>query len=77
MDRIIEENANIDVGGNIYMNESLTPENMRLLKKAKIISRKIEYEFIGYTVNGQVRIWKNNQSEVTTIGYMADLNKIV
>ena len=38
------------------MNESLTPENMRLLKKAKIISRKIEYEFIGYTVNGQVRI---------------------
>ena len=59
------------------MNESLTPENMRLLKKAKIISRKIEYEFKGYTVNGQVRIWKNNQSEVTTIGCMADLNKIV
>ena len=56
VDRIIEENANIDVGGNIYMNESLTPENVRLLKKAKIISRKIEYEFKGYTVNGQVRI---------------------
>lgn len=75
--RIIEENASIDVGGNICMSGSLTPENRRLLKETKIISRKKEYKYERYKVNGQVSVRKNDKSEVIIVGCIADLCKIV
>lgn len=75
--RIIEENASIDVGGNICMSGSLTPENGRLLKETKIISRKKEYKYERYKVNGQVSVRKNDKSEVITVECIADLCKIV
>ena len=75
--RIIEENASIDVGGNICMSGSLTPENRRLLKETKIISRKKEYKYKRYKVNGQVRVSKNDKSEVIIVECIADLCKIV
>ena len=75
--RIIEENASIDVGGNICMSGSLTPENRRLLKETKIISRKKEYKYERYKVNGQVSVRKNGKSEVIIVGCIADLCKIV
>lgn len=75
--RIIEENASIDVGGNICMSGSLTPENRRLLKETKIISRKKEYKYERYKVNGQVSVRKNDKSEVITVECIADLCKIV
>ena len=75
--RIIEENASIDVGGNICMSGSLTPENRRLLKETKIISRKKEYQYERYKVNGQVRVRKNYKSEVIIVERIADLCKIV
>ena len=75
--RIIEENASIDVGGNICMSGSLTPENRRLLKETKIISRKKEYKYERYKVNGQVSVRKNDKSEVIIVGCIADLSKIV
>ena len=75
--RIIEENPSIDVGGNICMSGSLTPENRRLLKETKIISRKKEYKYKRYKVNGQVRVSKNDKSEVIIVECIADLCKIV
>ena len=75
--RIIEENPSIDVGGNICMSGSLTPENRRLLKETKIISRKKEYKYERYKVNGQVSVRKNDKSEVIIVGCIADLCKIV
>ena len=75
--RIIEENASIDVVGNICMSGSLTPENRRLLKETKIISRKKEYKYERYKVNGQVRVRKNYKSEVIIVECIADLCKIV
>ena len=36
----------------IYMNESLTSMSRMLLREAKKESKRLEYEFPGYTVNG-------------------------
>ena len=42
----------------IFLNESLTPTNRRLLKEAKKASRQHNYKYKGYTVNGEVRVKK-------------------
>ena len=42
----------------IFLNESLTPTNRRLLKEAKKASRKHNYKYKRYTVNGEVRVKK-------------------
>ena len=42
----------------IFLNESLTPKNRRLLKEAKKASRQHNYKYKGYKVNGEVRLKK-------------------
>ena len=42
----------------IFLNESLTPTNRRLLKEAKRASRQHNYKYKGYKVNGEVRVKK-------------------
>ena len=42
----------------IFLNESLTPTNRRLLKEAKKASRQHNYKYKGYEVNGEVRLKK-------------------
>ena len=51
----------------IYMNESLTSLNWMLLRKARKESKRLKYEFPGYTVNGQVRVKKSKSSKYIPI----------
>ena len=49
------------------MNESLTSMNRMLLREARKESKRLKYEFPGYTVNGQVRVKKSKSSEYIPI----------
>ena len=51
----------------IYINESITPENCRLLKAARLESKKQKYKHKRYTMNGQVCVRKDDQSDVIYI----------
>ena len=42
----------------IFLNESLTPTNRRLLKEAKKASRQHNYKYKVYKANGEVRVKK-------------------
>ena len=53
----------------IFLNESFTPTNRRLLKEAKKASRQHNYKQKGYTVNGDVRVKK--MIIMTTLLYYA------
>ena len=57
----------------IYMNESLTSMNRMLLREARKESKRLKYEFPGYTVNGQVRVRKSKSSEYIPINSKHDL----
>ena len=54
---------------NIYINKSLTQENCNLLKEAK-------YHYIGYTVNGEIRVRKSANEDHISILCKSDLDKI-
>ena len=57
----------------VYLNESLTAENRRLLKEARTEAKKKNFKIKGHTVNGQVRVRKSERSEPTVItcrGYL-------
>ena len=41
---------------NIYINESLTQENCKLLKEEKREANKLKYWYPGYTVNGRLEL---------------------
>ena len=58
------------------MNESLTAENRKLLKLARTESKKKNYKYKGYTVNGQVRVKQDDNSEKIPILCMEDLEYI-
>ena len=58
------------------MNESLTAENRKLLKLARSESKKQNYKYKGYTVNGQVRVKKDDNSEAIPILCTKDLEDI-
>ena len=60
----------------IYMSESLTSLKIMLLREARKESRRLKYEFPGYTVNGQVRVKKTKGSEYIPINSKQDLVKI-
>ena len=60
----------------IYINDSLTQENRKLLKEARDKSRAKKYKYKGYTINGQVCVRKTDTSDVIFITCMADLSKI-
>ena len=49
----------------IFLNESLTPTNRRLLKEAKQASRQHNYKYKGYTVNEEVRRVKKMITMIT------------
>ena len=51
----------------IYLNESLTSMNRMLLRETRKESKRLKYEFPGYTVNGQVRVKKSKSSEYIPI----------
>lgn len=61
----------------IYMNESLTPENRRLLKEARNASKAKNYKYKGYTLNGVVCVRKSDDSDVIMIKCTEDLNCII
>ena len=67
---------NVD-GMPIYMNESLTPENRRLLKEARIASREKNYKHKGYTINGIVCVRKTDESDIIMIKCSEDLSSII
>ena len=53
----------------IFLNESLTQTNRRLLKAAKKASRQHNYKYKVYKVNGEVRVKK--MIILTTLPYYA------
>ena len=59
----------------IYMNKNLTSMNRMLLREARKESKKLKYEFPGYTVNGKVRVKKSKSSEYILINSNQDLVK--
>ena len=61
----------------IFLNESLTPANTRLLKEAKKGSRQYNYKYKGYTVNQEVRVKNSDHDDHTAIQCLKDLEKIV
>ena len=71
-----EESAQVN-HGYIYINESLTPENPRLLKATRLESKKQKYKHKRYTMNGQVCVRKDDQSDVIYIKCLDDLQYIV
>ena len=60
----------------IYMKKSLTSMNRILLREARKESKRLKYEFPGYTVNGQVWVEKSKSSEYIPINSKHDLVKI-
>ena len=67
---------NVD-GMLIYMNKSLTPENRRLLKEARMASREKNYKHKEYTINGIVCVRKTDESDIIMIKYSEDLSSII
>ena len=51
----------------ICLNKSLTSMNRMSLREARKESKRLKYEFPGYTVNGQVRVKKSKSSEYIPI----------
>ena len=47
----------------LFLNESPTRTNRTLLKEAKTISKQLNYKFTVYTINGEVRVKRNENSE--------------
>ena len=60
----------------IYLNKSLTSTNRMSLREARKESKRLKYEFLGYTVNGQVRVKKSKSSEYIPINSKHDLVNI-
>ena len=60
----------------LFLNESLTRTNRTLLKEAKTISKQLNYKCTGYTINGEVRVKRNENSEHIAILCKKDLLKI-
>ena len=56
-------------GNYIYMNESLTPTNRKLLKQARQQPKAKDYSFKGYKRNSQVRVRKSTTSEPVIIEF--------
>ena len=48
----------------IYMNESLTSMNGMVLRAVRKESKRLKYEFLGYTANGQVRVKKSKRVSI-------------
>ena len=61
----------------IYINESLTQKNRKLLKEVRDKSRARKYKYKGYTINGQICVRKTDTSDVIYMTCMADLSKII
>ena len=60
---------------NIYINESLTKENRKLLKEAKRYANKLKHRYPGYTVNGEIRVRKSANRDHISILCKSDLDK--
>ena len=61
---------------NIYINESLTQENHKLLKEAKREANKVKCRCPGYTVNGEIRVRKSANEDHISILCKSDLDKV-
>ena len=68
---------NDDKNSKIYITESLTSFNGELLRQAKEIAKPLGYQFFGYTVNGEVRVKKGENSSYIAIKKLSDLENIV
>lgn len=62
--------------GNIFVNDHLSPDNKKLLTRAKQIASEKHYQFV-WVKFAKIHIRKNDKSPVIIINSQADLNKIV
>ena len=58
----------------IYMKESLTPMNSRLLEEAKRAAKELKYKYSAYTYKGEVRVRKADTSRYIGIRNDNDLD---
>ena len=61
----------------MYVNESLTQENRKLLKEARDKSRARKDKFKGVTINGHVSVRKTDISDIIYITCRADHGKTI
>ena len=61
----------------VYVNESLTPEGKELLSLARARASERGYKFRGWTVKGNVRVRKAEDSPIIDIRSKRDLVKIL
>ena len=69
-----EENLNKNCF--IFLDESLTGGNRKLLMEAKKLAKGLHYKLLGYTINGQVRVRKSEKTDYIAIRNVEDLHKI-
>jgi hypothetical protein len=60
---------------NIYINESLTPQNRALYKQCLKAKRELHYKFI-WTKYGKIHLRKNNSSPSVNISSPVDIKKL-
>ena len=60
-----------------YLNESLTPMNSYLMKETRKLTKPLKYKYPAYTVKGEVRCKKIDNSKYIKIRNINDLKKIV
>ena len=60
-----------------HINESLTPNNRKLLKEARQHAKAKYYSFKSQTINGQVRVRKSTTSEPIITESLEDIGKTV
>lgn len=61
----------------IYINESLTPDNRQLLKKASGKTKEKHYKYKGYTIKGEILVKNGDYSEHISIKCGTDIDKVV
>ena len=61
----------------IYINKSLTPDNRKLLKKAREKAKENHYKYKGYIIKGEIHVKKGDASKCISIKPDTDIDKIV
>ena len=60
----------------VYLNESLTPLNNKLMKEARKLAKSLGYKY-RYTYKGEIRVRKKDDSRFISVKCYEDLEKIV
>ena len=68
------ESNDVEPTQRIYVNKNLTKENRELLKLAREEAKKLKYKCKGCTVNGEVRVRKNESRDYIVIRSKSDVS---